>query len=220
MLENNYQPDFSLKEGRDPNQEKKEKTQKIAVIFLAIFGVFFITLGVLQFINRIRSPFRYGGEAAIPVSQQEAVEFHTAVLMSMDTDGDGLSDYDEIYIHKTSPYLEDTDSDGRSDYDEIFVYGSDPKCAEGENCSGNDNFSETASTSNTQLNLPSENENILSVNNEDEEFLNSVVSGEINISVLRELMLVNGFSQEQLDLISDEDLQAIYLEAMVSKMEE
>jgi hypothetical protein len=34
-------------------------------------------------------------------------------LKTKDTDGDGLSDWDEIHVYKTSPYLEDTDGDGR-----------------------------------------------------------------------------------------------------------
>lgn len=40
-------------------------------------------------------------------------------LRNMDSDGDGLSDYDEIYIYKTNPNLVDTDGDGYSDYEEV-----------------------------------------------------------------------------------------------------
>lgn len=47
-------------------------------------------------------------------------------LMERDSDGDGLSDYDEIYIYGTDPLDPDTDGDGLTDYDEIFVYGTDP----------------------------------------------------------------------------------------------
>lgn len=47
-------------------------------------------------------------------------------LMDRDSDGDGLSDYDEIYIYGTDPLNPDTDGDGLSDYDEIFLYGTDP----------------------------------------------------------------------------------------------
>jgi alpha-tubulin suppressor-like RCC1 family protein len=43
-----------------------------------------------------------------------------------DTDGDGLSNYDEIHLYGTSPLLRDTDGDGLSDYDEIFGFGFDP----------------------------------------------------------------------------------------------
>lgn len=57
-------------------------------------------------------------EYLITMSDQE--------LMERDSDGDGLSDYDEIYIYGTDPLNPDTDGDGLSDYDEIFVYGTDP----------------------------------------------------------------------------------------------
>ncbi len=42
-----------------------------------------------------------------------------------DTDGDGLSDAEEIEIYGTDPGLSDTDGDGYSDYGEVFN-GSDP----------------------------------------------------------------------------------------------
>ncbi|MCH8569696.1 MAG: OmpA family protein [Balneolales bacterium] len=48
------------------------------------------------------------------------------VLREMDSDGDGISDYDEIFVYGTDPLNPDTDGDGLSDYDEIFVYGTDP----------------------------------------------------------------------------------------------
>jgi outer membrane protein OmpA-like peptidoglycan-associated protein len=47
-------------------------------------------------------------------------------LMDRDSDGDGLSDYDEIYIYGTDPLNPDTDEDGLTDYEEIYVYGTDP----------------------------------------------------------------------------------------------
>ena len=40
-------------------------------------------------------------------------------------DGDGLSDYDEVHLHDTMPLDEDTDGDLLSDGDEINEFGSD-----------------------------------------------------------------------------------------------
>lgn len=47
-------------------------------------------------------------------------------LPPVDTDGDGLSDTSELYIHNTNPALADTDGDGLDDGDELFVHGTDP----------------------------------------------------------------------------------------------
>lgn len=43
-----------------------------------------------------------------------------------DTDGDGLSDGDEVRIWGTNPLRRDTDGDGLSDGDEVNIYGTDP----------------------------------------------------------------------------------------------
>lgn len=51
-------------------------------------------------------------------------------LQQEDTDADTLSDFDELYIYNTSPYLADTDSDGTDDRAEIAA-GTSPTCAAG-----------------------------------------------------------------------------------------
>ena len=43
-----------------------------------------------------------------------------------DTDGDGLNDYDEVFIYYTYPNSTDTDWDGLSDYAEVITHGTNP----------------------------------------------------------------------------------------------
>jgi hypothetical protein len=43
-----------------------------------------------------------------------------------DTDGDGLSDYDEVFVYGTDPTNPDTDGDGMKDGWEV-LYGLNPK---------------------------------------------------------------------------------------------
>lgn len=43
-----------------------------------------------------------------------------------DTDGDGLNDFDEVWVYYTYPDSSDTDWDGLDDYAEVFTYGTDP----------------------------------------------------------------------------------------------
>ena len=44
----------------------------------------------------------------------------------VDSDGDGLTDYDEYHNRSTDPYGNDTDGDGLLDGDEVVVHGTDP----------------------------------------------------------------------------------------------
>ena len=44
----------------------------------------------------------------------------------LDTDGDGLSDWNELNVYHTDPYVTDTDADGLSDAVEIYKYHTDP----------------------------------------------------------------------------------------------
>ncbi|MDX1585583.1 MAG: OmpA family protein [Balneolaceae bacterium] len=53
-------------------------------------------------------------------------------LRNRDSDGDEVSDYDELYVYETDPLSPDTDEDGLNDYDEIFEYGTDPLVADSD----------------------------------------------------------------------------------------
>jgi len=44
----------------------------------------------------------------------------------IDSDGDGISDDDEINKYHTDPHKADTDGDGLTDFQEIFIYRTDP----------------------------------------------------------------------------------------------
>lgn len=53
------------------------------------------------------------------ISDSDEFRFGTSPL-SKDTDGDGLTDYEEIFTHQTDPVTDDSDGDGLSDRDEIL----------------------------------------------------------------------------------------------------
>ena len=53
-------------------------------------------------------------------------------IPAVDSDGDGLSDQDEIAVHGTDPNLADTDGDGLSDGAEVTFYGTDPLSADSD----------------------------------------------------------------------------------------
>jgi len=60
------------------------------------------------------------------ISDYDEINIYKTDPLSKDTDRDGLSDFDEITIHETDPLKQDTDGDGLSDFEEIFMYGTNP----------------------------------------------------------------------------------------------
>ncbi len=103
----------------------------MGAFFLLAFGLLTIGLGWLQLHNTLYGPFVLRpGETPAKVRYAD----EKTKLQQIDTDHDGLNDYEELNFYQTSPYLPDTDSDGISDKDEIDR-GSDPLCVEGQSCS-------------------------------------------------------------------------------------
>ncbi len=120
---------------REPRALSTE--QKIAFALLMFLGIGGAFLGARSFKVSISKPFdlqlvKYlSGEKFMTTSQREAQDLEAS--KTRDTDGDGLSDYDELYVYKTSPYLSDSDSDGFDDKTEAFS-GNDPNCPRGKVC--------------------------------------------------------------------------------------
>lgn len=112
-------------------QSELTKEQKTGFVLLLLFAIFTVVLGFLQLRNTLYSPFIFKfteGKNGAATIEDEATR-----LQSIDTDRDGLNDYDEINYYQTSAYLPDTDSDGKTDKQEVDAK-TDPLCAEGKNC--------------------------------------------------------------------------------------
>ena len=58
----------------------------------------------------------------------------TEIRLSDDYDLDGLT-LDQEYDYDTNPFSSDTDEDGLTDYEEIFIYGTNPICRDTD-CDG------------------------------------------------------------------------------------
>ena len=202
------------------------KSQKRAVWFLAFLAVLIALGGVWQIGAAIKRPFAYK-ETKVASSRAGIESDYVNLLKSRDTDGDGLSDYDEIFVYKTSPYLEDTDGDGISDYDEVMIHGTDPNCPQGQNClvslevavspravAGDEiNWLGLESAAGLEfypdLSLDSAGAS--------EDLLRGALSGQISPANLRELLRQSGLDQEILNQISDEDLMRGYQETLNSQ---
>ena len=196
----------------DLNFKGLPKPQKNAVIVLAALAVFVVVFWVWQMKSHINGPFDYKtASSEIDVTEDD----FNNLLMSVDTDKDGLSDYDEIYTYKSSPYLEDTDSDGIIDKAEVDG-GNDPLCPQGKDCNAAIDTSIAASTaSSTSGSI--EPLSGLDAASSDEAALTKALSGTSDAATLRQLLISSGVSIEDLNKISDEDLMKSYQETLESQ---
>ncbi len=134
-----------------------------------------------------------------------------------DSDGDGLSDFDEEFIYNTSAYLTDTDSDGLLDGEEISG-NTNPNCPEGQSCSSDRTDGEGGSTAaelafaefnpdaNALIDAPVEDIESLLPRNSD---------GSVDVAAVRVLLREQGLSQAEIDKTSDEDIVAIAEQAVL-----
>lgn len=106
--------------------------QKLSLGVFIVIGLATAVLGYLRVTKAIELPFRRTGSLSLKTAEQIERE-RLDELRQKDTDADGLNDYDEFYVFKTSAFLEDTDSDGLKDGDEVATE-SDPNCPKGQTC--------------------------------------------------------------------------------------
>ncbi len=113
------------------------KEQKISAVLLGVCGIIVLVFSVQRISASIRDPFTVSKDkftqarATVEAINPEQRELEAS--KRRDTDGDGISDFDEEKLIGTSPYLRDTDGDGIPDNAELAL-GKNPTCAEGTTC--------------------------------------------------------------------------------------
>lgn len=197
------------------------RKEKILVSSFMIIGVGVLLLGFLQFYSRktitvydvFGQPNKSGSSetAALAPLLGSGTNSSQDSLKLLDTDGDGLTDYDEINTYGTSPYLEDSDSDGTLDKEEIDK-GDNPNCPKGQTCgfavtTNNEAGLNTSSTDTNQLLnnalLPDTFGGLTGLEQ-------GLLDGSLDAASLRSLLEQNGAGQDLLNQISDEDLEGLY----------
>ncbi len=122
---------MEISQGQTPNRNPERVNLSVGLV-----AILALALGVWQIRTLIHLPF------AVPASTNQSAANLAAgsvegadvqALQARDTDADGLSDYDELYVYHTSPYLKDSDSDGVDDKTEV-TKGTDPTCPQGQTC--------------------------------------------------------------------------------------
>jgi len=201
----------------EPNFDKQvfqsiPRPQKIAVIVLALAAILIIIFWILQFRSQLTRPLGLDTQKTTPT------EITTVDPRTADTDKDGLTDYEEINIYKTSPYLEDTDSDGTMDKQEI-ADGTDPTCPKGKNCGA---ATEIPISSSSPTTMPLQENFIPDITlststldmGVDQTALQGILSGGADIATIRQILIQSGIDKNELDKISDADLMKSYQETL------
>ncbi len=179
-----------------------DRWTKLMFGVLIFFGIATLFLGILK-INRSINENIFPKIEQQPITKTNNQQKTPEELMAIDTDGDGLSDYQEMYVYGTSIYLADTDSDGYSDKDEVDN-GYDPNCPKGSDCRGTDTI---PTINNNDNNIQNNNDQISSKDKAQLENL--------TVEQIRDLLLSTGqISEEDLSQISDEDLMASFKESL------
>lgn len=107
--------------------------QKLAVAFLLFFTLSMVGMAVYGMKSNLTESLTYAGPQNKIAELDRTASSTDEALKRRDTDHDGLSDYDEINIYHTSPFLPDTDGDGIPDGVEV-KNGTNPLCPEGQTC--------------------------------------------------------------------------------------
>ncbi len=145
---------------------------------------------------QVKSSISYRSAATAATSTAVALDYATQPDLlgqrTKDTDNDGLSDYDELYVYGTSAYLTDSDSDGVDDKTEL-VKNTDPNCSYRESCF---------------FDVPDD----LLVSQSDVNFTSP--AAQKSAQELRTFLTTSGVSAEDLATLNDADLAAAYQQAL------
>jgi hypothetical protein len=173
--------------------------QKKGAIVLAVAGVLALGFGIWQLNYNIKSPFKLK-----PIDKNALSGENIFDSQTKDTDGDGLTDFEEINLYNTSPYLEDTDSDGLSDGEEI-KNNTDPNCPSGKTCGTAENAAAPAPAIGSDLpNSPLGNGATAG----------NAIPSNLTAADIRKMLKDGGMSDADLKKLDDKTLMQIYAEAM------
>lgn len=184
--------------------------QRAGLIFVVVAGSLTSILGLFFVLKHVSSPFlmTYEGPVFETTAQKQAKEIEAQ--KTADTDGDGLTDYNELYVYKTSAYLADTDGDGYSDQTEI-TGGTNPNCPTGATCETLAAPSNTTSPSFvSDLSQPVDTSGLTGASTTDQmEALKNMT-----VAQIRQLLVQSGADQATIDSMTDEQVQALYDSAL------
>lgn len=190
--------------------------QRAGLIFVVVLGSTACVLGLFFVFKHVSSPFlmTYEGPVFETTVQKQAKEI--AAQKTADTDGDGLTDYNELYVYKTSPYLADTDGDGYTDQSEITA-GTNPTCPAGADCestlSNSDATSRGSGTAGfgADLTPPAEVPVVMPTTTSADAI---AAFDNLSVAEIRLLLVQSGADQSKVDVLTDDQVQQLYDSAL------
>lgn len=136
-------------------------------------------------------------------------------LKGQDSDLDGLSDYQELRVYGSSPFISDSDSDGIPDAVEVSN-GTDPNCPEGQQCFGADTSLDTG----TEITAPNQEQAELEqIVNDPAEIRRLLIEGGVDPA------LIAGTDDQSLQILAQESLTKLNdpsddLQALITSLDE
>lgn len=208
-----------------------DKRHKVGLSLLIVAMISITVLWVIELRRNIVEPL-YAGLKTNQTNDTLSNNTNDEELKAKDTDSDGLNDFDELNLYKTSPYLADTDSDTFSDKKEIES-GNNPTCPEGQVCNVSTTSQPTQQASdfnNPALeNLLNQSTGVNTTNTitpttppatgttstlttEEKAALKKTFGQNADPKSLRQLLLQTGMEKKTLDALSDEQIVAAFNE--------
>jgi len=218
-----------------------ERTARQRRLFGVVFfvGISALLIGGFSLYNRLYTPFPKSNANTDATNDVASI---INELRTRDTDDDGLTDYDELYVYSTSPFIKDSDADGSNDGTEIEA-NTDPNCPTGKTCgavvantngTANTNAGSMTEVSTLREALIKSGASASVINSLDDATIISqyqaAVSGSdttisnsslvnadlenLSASQLRTLLEVNGIDATTLSSVDDSTLLTLYSEAL------
>jgi hypothetical protein len=208
-------------QGKPLRRSAFRKEQKACIILIFLIGLFGVIFGVKSFPASLRRPFdlklaSYTGPEFLTENQKESREVERQKIS--DTDEDGLVDYDELYVFKTSPYSADSDSDGFDDKTELYS-GNNPNCPTGKDCG--ETLVESADAAASDFDAVGYLRGVLNVDErrfegvdiQSEEDLRKFFAT-LGIEEVKSLLRAQGVPDETIDKLDEETLMELFASAV------
>ncbi len=184
---------FVNKSNSSAENPPRHRNEKIIISVLIVVGILAIFFGAKSFSDNIFYPTWLRMDNASVSDSQDLAEVQA--LKNKDTDGDGLSDYDETYVYRSSPYLADSNSNGINDKQEVLA-GKDPSCI-GDNCG-----LLPVDVSSTSIN------SVPKLGQDDSQNIS------FTPAQLREMLISSGIAKEEVDMLNDQQIIVLYQKAV------